>query len=113
MITFEEYQKLALSFPDTMEVPHFDNPSFRFRNKIFGTYWKKDNKAMLKLSLVDQSVFCAYDKEIFYPVDGYWGKQGATFITLSKVRKDMFKDAITCAYKEISKPAVTKKKPKK
>lgn len=113
MITFAEYQKLALSFPDTTEQAHFDNPSFRFKNKIFGTYWKKDNKAMLKLSLIDQSVFCSYDNTVFYPVDGFWGKQGATFVNLSKVRKNMFKDAITCAYNEIAKAKAPKKKKEK
>ncbi len=71
--------------------------------------WEKENKAMLKLSLVSQSVFCSYDHSIFYPVPGGWGKQGATFVDLGKVRKDMFKDALTTAYNE----TVTKKKTKK
>jgi hypothetical protein len=103
MISFKEYQKLALALPDVTEQPHFDNPSFRAKNKIFGTYWTKENKAMLRLSLEDQSVFCAYDKTIFYPVTGTWEKNGATFVNLNKVRKDMFKDALECAYNELVK----------
>lgn len=62
---------------------------------------EKENKAMLKLSLVDQSVFCSHDKTIFYPVPGAWGKQGATFVNLKKVRKDMFKDALSTAYQGV------------
>ena len=31
---------------------------------------------MVKLSLVDQSVFCAYDADIIFPVPGGWGKKG-------------------------------------
>ncbi len=103
MISFEEYKKLALSFPETSEIPHFDKPSFRYMNKIFGTYWKDEHKAMLKLSLVDQDVFCSIDKEIFYPVPGGWGKQGATFVNLKKAGKKIFKDAITCSYNSIIK----------
>ena len=57
---------------------------------------------MLKLALVDQSVFCSYNDKIFFPVPGAWGKKGATFVDLKKVRKDMFKDAITCAYNNVS-----------
>lgn len=98
MVDIEAFRKLALSFPDTEEQPHFDNPSFRVNKKIFATYWIKDNRAMVKLSLVDQSVFCAYDKTIFFPVPGSWGRQGATFVELKKVRKDMFKDALTTSY---------------
>ena len=50
------------------------------------------------LSPVDQSVFCAYDKAIIYPVPNKWGKKGATIVELKKVRKDLFKDALTTAY---------------
>jgi hypothetical protein len=75
--------------------------SFRTKKKIFATYWPKEKKAMLKLSLVDQSVFCTYDKAIFYPVPGGWGKKGATFVELQKIRKDIFKDALTTAYKNV------------
>jgi YjbR len=110
MITFKEYQEIALSFPEVTEQPHFDNPSFRFKNKIFATYWTNDNKAMVKLSLNDQSVFCSYDHEIFYPVSGKWGALGATFVNLKLVRKDMFKDALRCAYDEISRSGVSMKK---
>ena len=53
---------------------------------------------MLKLSLIDQSVFCSYDKSVFFPVPGGWGRKGATFVDLRKVRKDMLKDALTVAY---------------
>jgi YjbR len=109
MITFKEYQKIALSFPEVTEQPHFDNPSFRFKNKIFATYWTKDNKAMVKLSLNDQSVFCSYNNEIFYPVNGKWGAQGATFVNMDLVRNDMFKDALKCAYNEISRTKVSTK----
>ena len=50
------------------------------------------------LSEIDQSVFCAFDKSIIYPVPNKWGKQGATYFELKTVRKDMLKDALTQAY---------------
>ncbi len=67
---------------------------------------------MLKLSLIDQSVFCAYENStVFFPVPGGWGKKGATFVDLGKVRKDMLQDALTTAYNELitKKPAKPKK----
>ena len=53
---------------------------------------------MVKLSLDDQSVFCAFDKRVIYPVPGGWGRQGATYIELKKVKKTMLFDAMTVAY---------------
>jgi hypothetical protein len=102
MITTEIVRQIALSFPQAEELPHFDIPSFRVKKKIFATLWEKQNRAMLKLSPLSQSVFCAYDLSVFYPVPGGWGKKGATFVNLEKVRKDMFRDAITTAYKEVA-----------
>jgi hypothetical protein len=102
MVDIAFFRQLALSLPDSIELPHFDLTSFRVKKKIFATYWPKENKAMLKLSLIDQSVFCSYNKNIFFPVPGQWGKKGATFVDLKKVRKDMFKDALTTAYNGVA-----------
>ncbi len=114
MVSLEEFRKLALSFPDTSEQPHFEKPSFRVKDKIFATYWEKDNRAMLLLSPVDQSAFCSIGKNIFFPVPNAWGKQGATFVELKKVRKDMFNDAVKTSYEFIvSKHLSSKLKKKK
>ena len=52
----------------------------------------------LKLTLHDQSVFCAFNSAVIYPGPGGWGRRGFTFVNLKKVKKVMFKDAITVAY---------------
>jgi predicted DNA-binding protein (MmcQ/YjbR family) len=98
MVTIEEARNLALSFPETDEHPHFDKKAFRVKKKIFATLDEKARRVMVKLSSTDQSVFCSYNSEVIYPVPGGWGRQGATFVELRKVRKTMFKDALTTAY---------------
>ena len=72
MVNIDTFRKLALSFPNTDEHPHFHLQSFRVKKKIFATLWQKENRAMLKLSLINQSVFCAYDTVVFFrfPGDG-------------------------------------------
>ncbi len=102
MVSLEEFRTLALSFPDTSEIPHFHIPSFRYKNKIYATLWEKENKAMLKLPLPDQSVFCSYNSSVFYPVPGSWGLKGATFVNLEKVNKKIIKEAIGIAYKTLN-----------
>lgn len=98
MVTIAAFRKLALSFPETIESPHFENTSFRVAKRIFATYSPKENRATLKLSGIDQSVFSGFDKTIIYPVPNKWGKQGWTKVELAKIRKDMLRDVLTTAY---------------
>jgi len=99
MISIEDARKSALSLPEAEEKPHFHLTSFRVKNKIFATIHADKNFMMVKLSVIDQSVFCSYHKDVIFPVPGAWGKQGATFINLKKVKKAMFLDALTTAWK--------------
>lgn len=109
MITIEQARQMALALPETEEKPHFDLTSFRIKNKIFTTIHVHKNYVMVKLTPIDQSVFCAYNKEVVFPVPGGWGKKGATFINLKKVRKSMLMDALTTAWKTTAPPKIVEK----
>ncbi|MEI2737889.1 MAG: MmcQ/YjbR family DNA-binding protein [Chitinophagaceae bacterium] len=98
MVSIETVRQFALSFPETDEHPHFERKAFRVKKKIFATLSEKDMTLSLKLTLHDQSVFCSFDKSVIYPVPGGWGRMGFTFVNLKKVKKAMFKDALTVAY---------------
>lgn len=98
----ENFRLLALSFPETSEQPHFDKTSFRVMKKIFATFDIDKNQACIKLSIVDQDVFSAFDKTAIYPVPNKWGKQGWTFVELDKVHPDILVDALTTAYCSIA-----------
>jgi hypothetical protein len=102
MVSIENVRTIALAYPESEEHDHWGRPSFRVRKKIFATLWPVEKRVVLKLSAVDQSVFCDFDKTIFYPVPGAWGKKGWTMIELNKVRKDMFKDALALSYKSVA-----------
>jgi hypothetical protein len=98
MISVQTFRQLALSFPGTSEQPHFDKTAFRTKKRIFATLSEKDKLACVKFSRVDQSVFCAFDLSVIYPVPNKWGLQGWTYIDLSKVKRSMLADALTIAY---------------
>jgi len=103
MISIETARQIALSLPDTEEYDHFGRPAFKIKGKrTFATLWPLEQRMMVKLSLIDQSVFHSFDATIFYPVPNKWGLQGATFVELSKVRLDMLTDAITIAWQTAS-----------
>ena len=102
MVTLQSFRKIALSFPETNEQPHFEKTSFRIGKKIFATYDAKENLACIKLSETDQDIFSLIDKTIIYPIPNKWGKQGWTFVNLQKVPAKIFKDALSAAYCEVA-----------
>jgi hypothetical protein len=102
MLSINAIRKIALSFPETTENPHFDKTSFRVKRKIFATYDDKKKIVCIKLSEIDQDVFCSADKTIIFPVDNKWGRQGWTLIEMNKVKKELFVDALTTAYCEVA-----------
>ena len=110
MATLETFRKIALSFPEATEEPHFEKTSFRVKKtansssaaKIFATYDAVKERACVKLSEIDQDVFSSADKTVIFPVDNKWGKQGWTLIEMSKVREDVFIDALTTAFCEVA-----------
>lgn len=102
MVSIDFFRKLALSFPETTEEPHFEKTSFRVKKKIFATYDNAKKRACIKLSEVDQDIFSASGNSIIFPVDNKWGKQGWTLIEMTKVRKELFVAALTTAYCEVA-----------
>jgi predicted DNA-binding protein (MmcQ/YjbR family) len=102
MVKIDKLRALAASFPETTEEPHFERMAFKVKKKIFATYNHSTKIACIKLSLIDQDVFCTAGKDLIYPAPGTWGKKGWTFIHLKKVRSELFYDAITTAYCEVA-----------
>lgn len=102
MKQIEFVREFALSLPETTEEHHFEKTSFRVRKKIFATYGDKDNRACLKLSVIDQDVFSTIGKGEIYVVPNKWGKQGWTFVLLDRLSNDLLEDALTAAYCEVA-----------
>lgn len=102
MLSIDTIRKMALSFPEATEEPHFEKTSFRVKKKIFATYDDIHKRVCIKLSEIDQDVFSSADKTIIFPVKNKWGKQGWTIIELKKVNEDLFIDALKTAYCEVA-----------
>ena len=113
MINTDIFRELALSFPQTEELPHFEKTSFRINNKIFATLSVERNIACLMLSENDQYAFGAFDKTVIYPVNNKWGLLGATLVDLKKVKIKILKQALSAAYNEVASKTLLKKSKKK
>ena len=99
VVSLNEARGFATALPEVEEKSHFNQPDFRVKGKIFAVLHPERNEIMVKLSIIDQSVFCAIDNNVIYPVPGGWGRKGATLINLEKIKRSIFLDALTTAWK--------------
>ena len=107
MISIATFRIMVLLFPETVEQPHFEKTSFRIRKKIFATLDEKTQIVVLKLSLIDQSVFCDIDKSMIFPAEGGWGKHGWTKVALKKINRSVLKDVLTTSYCLVAPPKLS------
>ncbi len=101
-VTNEHFKNKALTFLEVTEAPHFEKLSFRVGKKIFATLNTNENKATLKLTEIQQSVFCANPK-FLTPVPNKWGKQGWTIVHLDEIPEEMCWDALQKSYDLVAK----------
>ncbi len=101
-MSLTDFRVLALSFPETVELPHFDITSFRVGKKIFATMNAKENRATLRFSEIDQSVFTAMAPGVIQAVPNKWAKYGWTNVDLAAVDPELLKDALITAYCEVA-----------
>jgi predicted DNA-binding protein (MmcQ/YjbR family) len=101
MVSLKTARAIALSFEGAEEQPHFEKPSFRVKKKIFLTLDEKNNRACIKLSVIEQDIFCTIDTSMIYPVPNKWGAQGWTFIAMNLIQRSLFQDALTSAYTHV------------
>ena len=98
MVSVETTKKLALSFEEVIELPHFERTSFRVNKKIFATLDTANKTVCVKLSEVEQSVYSKIDPKTIYPIPNKWGKLGWTSIELKKINKELLVELLTKSY---------------
>lgn len=72
-MTCNEFKSLALSFPHITEAPHFERTAFKIIDRrIFATLDEESETVNLKLTPVDQSIYCQTDQKSIFPVNNKW-----------------------------------------
>jgi hypothetical protein len=108
-MTPNEFRELALSFPEAIESAHMHHPDFRVGGRIFATLGYPDEDwAMVKLSGDDQKEFVRASPDVFKPVKGAWGQQGATQVYLPAATLDIVREALTAAWRKTSPKKIAK-----
>ena|SRR5258705_5539689 len=104
MITENLFIKIALSFPGTEQVPHFERMGFKVTGRrMYATYLAEDHTANIFLLPAAQKAFCQMHDEGIYPVPNKWGEKGATTFDLQLVPKEIVMNALLAAYDEVMK----------
>ena len=102
-MTPDDFRRIALSLPETLEKGHQGHPDFRVCGKIFATLAYPDESfAMVKLTPEQQAAFVKSDPDAFTPVKGKWGLGGATNVRLKKIGKPALERALLTAWRNIA-----------
>src|SRR5580692_10673162 len=94
-----DFRRLALSLEGAVEGSHMGAADFRVGGRIFATLAsQKQGYGNLMLSPELQAEFVEAQPEIFLPVAGGWGRNGATHIRLDEADKDILSGALRAAW---------------
>jgi hypothetical protein len=97
-VTAEQFRKLTLEFPETAESAHMNHPDFRVRRKFFcHTPLSDHGWGMVKLTPEPQEEFVQAEPDVFKPVNGPWGRGGATNVRLKSAKKPSVQRALTAS----------------
>src|SRR5256885_16884883 len=99
-MTIKDFRRIALSFDGAEESSHMGAADFRVDGRIFCTLaHAKKGYGNLMLTPEQQAMFVAELPEVFIPVAGGWGRNGATHVVLAGGSEDVLESALRGAYK--------------
>lgn len=108
----KDFRRIALSLEGTEEGSHMGAVDFRVGERIFATLASvKQGYGNLMLTPEQQAAFVEELPDVFLPVHGGWGRNGATHVRLAVVSEEVLEGALRTAWKlRIDKNAKTGKK---
>ena len=94
-----DFRELALGFDDAEESAHMGAADFRVGGRIFATLAHEHlGFGNLMLSPELQQSLIAEAPEVFLPVSGGWGRQGATHIRLAEATPEQLLKGLQLAW---------------
>ncbi|MGO9260434.1 MAG: MmcQ/YjbR family DNA-binding protein [Bryobacteraceae bacterium] len=106
-MTAADFRRMALALPEATEGAHMGHADFRVRNKIFATLDHTEALGMVKLNPEQQHEFVKAQPEIFVPVRGGWGRQGATHVRLAVTEEGTLGKALRTAWRNTAPKSLT------
>lgn len=95
-----DFRRIALSLRGAEQGSHMGAVDFRVGGRIFATLaHEKQGCGNLMLTPEQQAAFLEELPEVFLPVHGGWGRNGATHVRLTVVSEDVLEGALRTAWK--------------
>ena len=99
-MTPSDFRRIALSLEGAEEGSHMGAVDFRVGGRIFATLAAvKQGFGNLMLLPEQQAEFVAEAPDVFLPIAGGWGRNGATHVRLSAANEDLLTGALRTAWK--------------
>ena len=122
-MTVADFRRIALSLEGAEEGSHMGSADFRVGGRIFATLAaQKQGYGNLMLTPEVQTQFVAEAPDVFLPIAGGWGRNGATHVRLAKANEDLLAGALRTAWKiriekneagRASKPSARSRQPRR
>jgi YjbR protein len=99
-MNINDFRRIALSLEGAEESSHMGSADFRVDGRIFATLaHAHKGYGNLMLTPEQQAAFVADLPEVFLPIHGGWGRNGATHIILAAATPDILEGALRTAHK--------------
>jgi len=95
-----DFRRIALSLEGAEEGSHMGQADFRVGGRIFATLAAQaQGYGNLMLTPEQQAAFVEELPEVFVPIAGGWGRNGATHVRLAAANEDLLAGALRVAWK--------------
>jgi hypothetical protein len=95
----DDFRRIASSLEGAEESSHMGAPDFRVGGRIFATLASQhQGYGNLMLTPEQQTMFVEEAPDLFLPVAGGWGRNGATHIRLAAANEDVLTGALRAAW---------------
>jgi hypothetical protein len=95
-----DFRRIALNLEGTEEGSHMGHADFRVGGRIFATLASQDKGfGNLLLTPEQQASFVEELPDVFLPIPGGWGRNGATHVRLAAASEDVLAGALRTAWK--------------
>ena len=96
----KDFRRLALQLEGAEEGSHMGAADFRVGGRIFATLaHEAKGYGNLMLTPAQQALFVEDQPDIFLPVAGGWGRNGATHVRLEAANEELLSGALRTAWK--------------
>jgi hypothetical protein len=104
-MTEEDFRRLVLAFPETIEGTHDNLPTFHVRGRRFATLgWPEPGWISIVLGLEEQEMLLESCSHVFERARGGWGRRGHSHLNFRAADEATVRSVLTMAWRR-SAPA--------